>query len=356
MIFSYFLKKFYAIFFAFFFGLLFIFASTNLFLRLPNIATIYTIPVIFWTMIPLTSLFALPIATCIAIQSVIGDLIIHDNQITFFYFSQNARKALYKAVLFFSLSITVFYIPLVFKWAPQSYRNGKKILITLAQDQLNQLPPLKLHTPFPGVSLYFNGKKSTYFDTIFLAFTKHNKHYFFSAQRGVFDKQVFLLQNGSVCSQNKNKFYHALFDNAQIDLNKLVFKHDINDDKNLETHDKHDIKEIQETRTKFLTWSTLVAHKDKNIRFFIELHKRFSQVVWQFLLPFLALLFLFIFKRKRNNMIQSVLFASGAFLATYMLFALATFLSFMPILALILFYGPPILVTGLFCFYMRKAL
>ena len=64
----FFLRRFYALFSGLFVFVTIILACSNFFVRLPFIPTLETIPIVFWTMLPLMALFAIPIAACLAIQ------------------------------------------------------------------------------------------------------------------------------------------------------------------------------------------------------------------------------------------------------------------------------------------------
>src|SRR5579872_3505565 len=153
MVIFFFLRHFFKKFLLFFSILTLIFASSDLFMRLPLIASAKTAPLIFWTMLPMITLFSLPISSCLAIQTSLGELMIED-ELMMVRFLKPVRVALHGAIGIFSTIIVILYAQLIFEWAPQSYLQGKKLLVTVAKEHFYQLEANKFHTPFAGVSCF----------------------------------------------------------------------------------------------------------------------------------------------------------------------------------------------------------
>ena len=100
LLFRYFIKRFFLLFVLIFVGLIPIFASCDLVVRLASVPFSFTILKLFWFMFPLVALFALPVASCLSVGATVGNLFVHDESL-FFHFFPLARKQLAWAVLFF---------------------------------------------------------------------------------------------------------------------------------------------------------------------------------------------------------------------------------------------------------------
>ncbi len=344
MLFFYFLRKFYKNFILFFIAFVLIFAISDLFIRIPFLSSLQVTPIFFLLMLPLMSQFSIPLASCLSVQMTCGNLHIAD-EVLFFYFFSSARKALRAAVLIFSLSIVVIYIPLIFIWAPQSYKKGKEFILNFAKDQFFQLEAGKFHTPVPGFTFFFKSKKTIkgrlVFQKLLLMFNeKDGKKYLINAQNGFLLKDSLFLQNGVIQNLDSDKFYLGNFEQTEISLKKLF--------------DKDQKRNIMQ-QLKFCTWKNLKKIKNKEGKAYIEYHKRIAQVCWQFLFPFLGLWGIMIFGRRKSNLLLSIFLSGALFLFSYISLNLAQILYKKSIFTIFLLYFPIILIGTIFyCFYRKK--
>ncbi|MFH1831603.1 MAG: LptF/LptG family permease [bacterium] len=347
MLFGFFLKRFYATFGALFFLLTFLLASSNFFVRFSTVPSLDSVLVVFWTMLPLMALFAMPIAICLAIQIPLGSLFIH-NETLLFYLLSSIRTTLYKAVLFFTLTILFLYVPLIFEWSPQSYSIGKKQLIQLAKKQFSTLAPKMFHTPYPDCTVFFKNKtqaasETTLFDSLLLAFkNKTNGAYIFTANQACLHKDMLYLKNGTIYSQENKDHYRATFENAEINIGKLLEDH---------TDRSHHKK------LKFLRWKDLLEEQAFDTHVFLEFHRRFAQIIWLLFLPFLALFCMFIFAREgKNNFILSFVSSGLFFLLMYLCTSVGQIFNDNTFIALSIFYVPPVLLFMICSYFYSKKL
>lgn len=343
MLISFFLKRLFIRFFIFFVLMLLILATSDLFVRMPIISNVYIIPHLMLAMLPLVALFAIPLASSLAVQTVIGDLCVDDNLLLLSFFT-SARASLYKSVLLFTLSIQVFFVPLIFFWAPQSYEIGKKMLISFARDHLLQLEPHVFHTPLEGITFYFENKTQLdqggqmFHHLLLVMSTKQKERYFFSAKTGRLDKDCLLMNHGSMLIQSEKRSYSARFFQSSIDFDQLV------------DHEK--------TRSglkgyKFSTLPQLIQSLPNNKDATFELYKRCAQIIWQLFLPFLALLsiFLWISQRRSGGLLPGILMSGSLFFLQYAMLTLAQAMSNYVILSTGVLYAPSLVL--LFILYWR---
>jgi lipopolysaccharide export LptBFGC system permease protein LptF len=347
MFFYYFLQKFYKKFVLFFVLLSFFFAMSNLFIKLPFIRSFQIVSVIFGTMLPLISFFAIPMASVLAVQITIGNAFI-DQEMLFLFYSQKAFEALKKAIFIFSLSVLAFHIPLCFKWAPQSYQSGKELLFNIVKNNIFDLDEKILHTSIPGLMFYFKKKRfdsnniST-FETLFLVFQDKKKEtYFFTAQQGRISENALFLYDGFIYNMGSQKYYKSMFKQADIQLENLL-------------QDKISLYDKQQP--KFYTWKKLWLLKNASKKVFQEFHKRLAQILWQFLFPLIAIISIFVFGRSKNNNLNSLIFSGILFFIMYAFISLvnAFITNISTSIFLILLYFPPFVLSyTLYFFYKKK--
>lgn len=345
MLFFFFLNRFFKQFFVVFFIITAVLGASNLVLRIQMISTPMGLVKIFLVMLPLMAIYAVPISACIAVQMVVGQLMVEDELIILNFF-KSAYNALCSAVLMFSFILTIFYVPLVFEFAPRSYLIGKQIIIELAKKQFYNLEPQKFHSPYPGFTFYFKEKRNENgiprFNTIFLAFSsKQNEQFIFTAREGYFqDNNVFLL-DGSVCTISADKRYSATFKESNINTDKLL---------NLEKDNK------SLNLLKFWNVKQIFDKLQQDIEVLWEFLKRVAQILWLFLFPILGLFFIFRFGRKKSNLLVAVTFSGLIFLFSYITIAVAQVLSKFFMLSMFVLFGPLIiaaLVAGKNIFYHK---
>jgi lipopolysaccharide export LptBFGC system permease protein LptF len=358
MLVLFFLRQFFKKFCLFFSILTLIFASSDLFMRLPLIASVKTVPLIFWTMLPMMTLFSLPISSCLAIQTSLGELMIED-ELMMVRFLRPARIALHRAVGLFAIVMVALYALLIFEWAPQSYLRGKKLLVTVAKEHFYQLEPNKFHTPFAGVSCFFKRKvfdpvsNVPSFSQFFLSFNKkhgpvdtsknESKHelLLFTAQYAILSDNKLLLKHGSVHTINKSKHYVATFDQTELSLQPFL------------TYEKLQAKL---KHVKYATLEQLSSLYYVSPEAAFELHKRIAQILWQFIFPFLALFGIFLLGRKKSNLLLGVVFSGLLYFISYVFCAVAQGFLQHFFVAVLLLYLPIILLFLIaWCLYKRFA-
>lgn len=341
MLFSFFFRKFISQFLIVVAITITLLGASNLVLRTEFITGIVAFMQVFFVMLPLMAIYAVPLAACIAVQKVVGDLMVEDELlvIDFFY---SAKKALLYATFAFSILLSIFYAPLIFEYAPKSYLVGKRIILNLAKKQFLHLEPQKFHSPYPGITFYFKEKKMEQnkpkFCSIFLAFNSKNGRYIFTAKEGFFERNKIFMIDGSVHTINEDKRYTAVFKETTINLNSLL---------NLEKNENA-LNLIKFCNIKQL----LMVLKSDNDAVF-ELCKRLAQVFWVFLFPFLALCLIFILGRKKSNLLVAVLSSGLVFFLSYIFISGAQIVRHNMLFALLFLYVP-IILSGLFCFNFLK--
>ncbi|MCK4651282.1 LptF/LptG family permease [Candidatus Babeliales bacterium] len=308
MLFLYFLKRFYKNFLLFFSILVLIFGVSDLVVRLPLLSSFKSLSKIFILMFPLMAQFAIPISSCLSVQNVCGKLYLYD-EIVIIYFFSKARKSLQKAVLFFSISIIIFYVPLVFVWAPQSYKNGKDFILRFAKEQFYQLEPNKFYNLVPGFTFFFKKKEYNYCKPIFkklllMCSQKGGKErYIVNAKNGYLLNNTLFLEEGVIQSIGNSKHYFGSFKQTQMNLESFF------DLKKEPGNKKH---------LKFFTWEELKKFKKDNAVVYIEYYKRIAQIFWQIIFPFLGLWSIMVFAKRKSNLLISIFLSGFIFLFSYL--------------------------------------
>lgn len=343
MLLLFFLKKFYKSFFIFFVSLVLIFAASDLFVRLPIISSVFAIPRIFILMFLLMAQFAIPLASCLSVQFVLGNLYVED-EVVIFYFFKSAKNILQRAILIFSLSLLTFYVPIIFNWAPKSYKKGKILILDLAKKHFSDLQPGKFHNLSKNFTLFFEGQDRVdeiieFYKILLMYKNKNNNHFIINAKIGLLSNDILFLKNGIIQNVDFKKSYSASFKTTQIDLKQFL---DLQ-------NPRFKIKDL-----KFFTLKELNLIKKENVFAFIEYHKRVAQIIWQFVFPFLALFLIMLFAKRKSNLLLSVFISGGLFLVSYILLNLVKALSFLGPAVIILFYLPIILIFLLTVLPYRK--
>lgn len=306
MLFLHLFKKLYKSFVYFFILFVFIFAVSDFFIRMPILTSISITPKIFLLMFPLMTQFAMPIASCFAPEIVIGKLFIKD-EFLFFHFFKKARKKLFFMTLLFSISITFIYTPLILFWVPKSYKKGKELILKIAKEQFHQLDPNKFYVLTPELNFFFKKKfkknDKLCFEKILMAFNdKDGERYIACATKGFLKQDTLILKNGTIQNLNTNKYHFLSFEKTEIILSNFFNKNNNNE---------------QNKQLKFLSWNNLKKIKQYSNEAFMEYHKRIVQILWQFFFPFLGLLGIIIFARRKSNLLISVLLCGSLFLFSY---------------------------------------
>ncbi len=340
MLISYFLRLFFQQWFIFFAVLTGVFASCNLFLRLPFIANAGTIPLLVLTMLPLMTLFSLPLSASMAVATIRSQLVVHQEFLVLSFF-KNARQALIKTIVAFSFIITLVYILLVFQLAPQSYQKGKQLLIKAAQERLLTLEPNKFHTPFSSLTFFFRGKdkrdtQNPIFTKLFLIFIpsrEKNERYFFTADRGWMLHDCLFLQNGSMYTFKGGHFHTATFQQTEIDFQRFI---------------DAEKQKPQLSNFKFFTWDKLLASWKTEREAYIEFHKRIGQSLWQFISPLLV--FFSAGALGITSLVANVVVCGSVYICSYVLLAGAQTQGIALWLVLMLIYLP-LFFAAIYCYY-----
>lgn len=356
MLIRFFLKRLYQQFFICSALITMLLAASNIFVRLPGIMSLRVIPMLCMVMLPLVAIFAIPIASSLAVQNVIGNLLIND-ELLFISLNRRARTALYKAVLIFSFSLVAVYMPLVFFWAPQSYSRGKQMLVSFAYEQLMHLEAQTFHSLVDGMTVYFASKTNsanslhvndqeainnneTYFNNIFLALSSKNRdRYFLTAKQGRLTTNYLIMEQGSLLLIKGQHSYSAQFSGVHIDLKQLW---------------NVDQKDFVTKDIKFHTLPQLVQCMDTQLPPYLEFHKRLAQLLWQLVLPFLALFLVLMFGQRKSNMLLGIITSGMLFFVQYMALTLAQVMQSSTFLALSLLYIPPVIFTIFLAYKARR--
>ena len=312
-------------------------------------------------MAPIISVFAIPIAGSLAVGITIGNIFARDELLLFHYFSE-ARKKIELAIWIFSFVLLIFYIPLLLKFAPEGYWNGKKFLISAAQGQIENLPANKFHQIGSRCTIFFQEKetctekqKATTFKNIFLNVkqknkkpdAKNSKEFFVSAKMGKIKDGILTLENGNIYNKGvgSKKYYLTAFKALEIAFEKILLNKKNN---------------FLEKPSKFLTGQEIIAIQHENGPAWQEFHKRLGQILWQLLLPFLVFWLMMILGRPKSNVLLSIVVSGGLFLFSYISLNMAYFLLKKPAFGwfdvrLSIFYAIPLgTATLLYILYKKK--
>lgn len=310
-------------------------------IRLASVPFSFNIMRLFWLMLPLIFIFAVPIASSLAVGITVGNLYVRDELLLLHYFP-DIRKKLELAVWIFSLVLLVFYIPIVFQIAPSSYWKGKRFLVRAAHIQIENLPPQKFHTVASRCTIFFRDKNKTgqtqFKDILLMVKQKNKKQYLVTARFGVLQDGKLYLTDGTIYNHDAKNQCVATFKTLEIAFEKMFFDSEKNISK----------------PTKFMAWDELIeSDRDRAKQ---EFHKRVGQILWQFLIPFFMLWMIMILGRKKNNFLTNIIVGGGFFLFSYVSLNMAYFFLNNRWGNLVIFYSIPLVIAGtLFVWYHRSS-
>ena len=353
MLLFYFLKRFYKNFFLFLLILIFILAFGDMLTRLTVLPSMSSIPKLIMLMLPLMGVFAVPIASSLAVFSVIGQSYQY-NEVLMFHFLPNLRKVIYKSILIFSLSIVPLYAFLVFDFAPKSYLEGKEFILTVAKEHMSQLEPDKFHYPMANFVIYFKNKindfndedKTKFFKVLLMFQDDDKQRYVMTAREGILDGDILYLKDGSMQNQNSPSSYFATFQQTQISIQKLLHQPSKVDE----------MKRFQARHLKFLAWKDLVSLKSKFPKVNMEFHARVARIIWQFLFPFLSFIILGIWGRLNfSNLVLGILGTGLLFLFSYLQVSLSKIFWINKLIGFLFLYGTIFFISlTLFLIYLKR--
>jgi lipopolysaccharide export LptBFGC system permease protein LptF len=325
--------------------LLALFLSCNMILKLPLITHPGILPHLMILLFPVMTLFALPLATSLAVQVTIAEHKQRDELVLLAFLSR-AMASLRIAGLFFSVLMMVVYALCSFYLAPRGYVLSKQLLFSLAKDQLLHVEPKKFHSPAPMLSFYVH-EKETHPDTgiifkkiMLLVSPSKTERLFFMAERGFFQDNQLVLIDGYSIAYKGNAAHTVFFQKTALYLDAYI-------------QQSNEKKIFFSSR--FLTMPELCqALQTKKSDVFFEFHKRIAQTLWQLVLIFLA--FAYALSRPAGSFLHTLVACGTMFLATYLLIMLAQAYQHVVVLCLLLLYFPLLLamVASLWVIFSRR--
>jgi len=314
MLIFYFFKRFLKNFFIFFVLLILILSFGDMLTRLTILPSISSIPKLILLMIPLMSMFAIPIASTLSVF-IVGGQLFQNNEILFFYFLPRVRKAFRKSIFIFIFAIAPLYFYLVFDFAPKSYQEGKEFIVKVAREHISSLDSGRFHYPASNFVIFFKSKIENFDGNGTVKFLKillmyqddKGQKYIMTAAEGYLKGDLLELFNGAIQNQNFSNNYLATFSKTQLSIEELIGQK------------SKEIKNIQDKHTKFLDLNDILTLKDKVRAVFVEYHCRIMKVLWFLILPFLAFFLLSLCGRVgSNNLVLSIFGTMLLFLFSYL--------------------------------------
>lgn len=332
ILFRFFIKQLLSRFSLFFICLVPIFASCDIIVRLTTINFSFKFFRFFVFILPLVSVFAIPISVCLSVGITVGD-IFSRNEFLFFNFFPSIRRRLEFAILVFAVIFSLFFAPLIFKWAPEGYWNGKKFLIHTIQRQIEDLSPQRFHQIASRCTIFFKKKKfdkqCMFEDILLMMRDKNNKKYLITSRSGTLYKGILELFDGTIYNNDEKNHCVATFKSLEIAFERIFFGSD---------------KKIRRAK-KFLTIKELFKISESDDDAWKEIHKRFLQLLWQLLLPLMILWVMVIFSRQKSNILLGVVVSSSMFFLSYLNINMAYFFLSRTWWAITIFYSLPIALS-----------
>ncbi len=328
MITSYFLIHFLQTASIYFTVLLGLFLSCNIVIKMPIIHHAGILPALIMLLLPVMTLFALPLASSMAVYITVAEHKDRDELVVISFLAKGMQSLRYSVVLYGFLC-SILYAIFAFYLAPQGYVLSKRLFLNVAKEQFLHVEPGVFHTTIPTVSFYVQKKKltadnQTLFEKLILVLRKKNtEQLFITANSGFFDDRQLVLHDGHLISYKNGPVHTAFFKKTAIQLDAYI------------SPPKEKSLVMQ---TRFLTVNTLWRHAAYDQEMFFELHKRIAQTGWQFILILLA--FAYVLIRKKSSLLSCVLMCGMTFLATYLIISLAQSYVHQSSLCLGLLYGP----------------
>lgn len=312
--------------------------------RLAAIPFSFHIIKLFWLMIPLICIFAMPIASALAVGVTVGELFARDELLLVRYFS-GARKKLELSVWIFAFALLVCYIPLIFEFAPSGYWKGKRFLVRAAQIQIEHLSPQKFHSIASYCTIFFKKKfiskegTTQFQDILLMVHQKNKKQYLVTAQKGILESGVLKLSFGTIYNNNNaNNQAIVGFKDLEIAFEKMFF----------------DTENTLKKPSKFLTYNELIATYPTDDRAWQEFHKRIGHLIWQLFLPFMVLWTMMLFAKIKSNLLLSVVVSGGLFLCSYLSLNMAYFFLNRFWVTIFVFYSIPVVSISMLYLLYRK--
>lgn len=319
-----------------------IFSCIHYLMRSTTVSMVTLIPIIFGVMLPMVLQYVIPVAASASVYMVIGTLA-QKQELLLLYFMRRSQYLCMVALFVFTTLVSIGYAYLLFFWVPQSYIRGKQALIEVAQQQFLDYEANCLHQPIPGINLIFKKKMrltdaNVQLDLLFLSYKTHKECYMFTAEQGVLSGQLLFLIKGSLLYQIGRERYYSRFGQTSIDIARLIRSDEQN-------------TPVVLTSLKCATWSQLLERAVYPSREWLETHKRYGYIVWQWLSPFVVFLVIFFLPRRKNVIFEAFLISAALFLAMYLGGTVGQIIGGYK--GITCFYLPPILLT-LWCMYLYR--
>ena len=306
--------------------LLFVLATADVLMRLGQLQIAGFLPALFVYALPVISLFALPIAASIAVQTEVGSWY-ENSAIVLFRSLGGMQHVLRRALLVFSCTLGLCYLPLVFDIAPRSAGAARNIVLHFAKDHLRKLAPHVTHQLGSGSLVFFHEKSerddALTFRKILIRFRDSHGSHVLSAQEGALHDDRLYLHNGTMHSDS-GKHLSASFGSMHMDLDRFFTVPE---------------GTVQDKASHF-SWQQLMRNMFSDSKVALEFHTRLVRLLWLLIFPFLALSGIAWFGREGHaRLAQTVAWSSGLFLVSYILISVASALAGSPLLAYPLLYG-----------------
>ena len=341
MLIKFFLKQFFVHFSVFFLVLSFIFASADVFLRLQLISSITEFFTIFILMLPFMVQLAVPLASSLGVLSVVSRLFVEDEIININFFKK-ARNDLYLSVFIYSAILLLVYVPVVTYFAPKNYRLSKQLIRQFVESQLENLSPGSFHSISNKYSVFFNSHdiidgNSVYKDFILYINRNNDIPTVIASKTAFLLGDTIMLHDGEL--RRVDGSYISLFKTFSIDINNFF-------------NIKNNPVKIDHPR--FLSiFELLKSYKDDPLKFF-EIHKRFSQIIWQFLLPIFSLFLIMLFSERKSNLVIVFIIAGLLYLLFYLSINLVfAFFGRGPLIFLLFYLSIALTAFGVYCLVKR---
>ncbi len=328
MVFRYFIPRFLAYFLLFFVCLTLIFTVSDTLVRVTALPIGVSLPRFFLYMMPFMSVYTVPLAAALGVGMVIGTCYL-EHEALLFRFLSSARKRMHYAVGLFALMLAVVYTPLVWHFAPESYWRAKNFLMARVADQFSHLPPQLFHSLTPSFTFYHQKKEKSadgalVFRNVILDFSDEDKEsYLIIARECEIIGTMLFIRNGTVHSEQQQTRYRGVFMQTELDLARFFAQSDTGTTK----------------QYKFFTRDELLQTKKTKPLAFVEYHKRWAQVLWLLIFPFLALWGMLAFGKKKSNLALCLGYSGAFFLGSYITLNTASVLAHSSFFALLLLYG-----------------
>ena len=332
MLSAYVLRGLYSRFVLVFSVLLFVLAIADVLMRLRQLPAVAFVPELFAYALPVIALFALPIAASIAVQTQIASWY-ENSAVVLFRSLGGMQHMLRRALMFFSFTLGLCYLPLVFEVAPRSARAGRSMVLSFAKEHLRKLEPGITHQ-LGGGSLIFFAKRNEregalHFKKILLRMRDPHGSHVLSAQEGVMRDDRLYLYNGTMHTESK-KHISASFASMHLDLDRVL------------TPPQESTRAPKASYLSLRELGRIMLYDRKAA---LEFNARLMRLLWMLMFPFLALAGIqWLGREGHARLAQSLGWSAGLFLVSYIIISVASACTSNLLIAYPLLYGGSVAV------------